>query len=177
MELRRDALAAAAEVVLAVERIAREEPPETVATVGTARGLAGRGQRDPRARAPGPRRARGRRAARSSASRRRSATAAAEIAARRGVSARLRRCAAGDPVALDASLVADALAAAAAREIPAEPTWSGAGHDAQHLAALFPALLLFVPLRGGESHTPDEDADAGDIDRATLVARDVLAAR
>src|SRR6202000_2918107 len=32
---RRDALAAAAEVVLAVETVARAEPPETVATVGT----------------------------------------------------------------------------------------------------------------------------------------------
>ena len=104
-------------------------------------------------------------------------TATAEIAARRGVSARHETLRGGNPVALDANLVADALAAAAARDIPAEPTWSGAGHDAQHLAALFPALLLFVPLRGGESHTPDEDADAGDIDRAEMVARDVLAAR
>ena len=34
MENRRDALAAAGEVVLAVERAARDEPPETVATVG-----------------------------------------------------------------------------------------------------------------------------------------------
>ena len=35
MEDRRDALAAAAEVVLAIERAARDEPAQTVATVGT----------------------------------------------------------------------------------------------------------------------------------------------
>ena len=35
MDVRRDALAAAAEIVLAVERAARAEPPETVATVGS----------------------------------------------------------------------------------------------------------------------------------------------
>ena len=176
MELRRDALAAAAEVILAIERIAREEPPETVATVGTlevspgavsvipGRVLMGLDVRS---------------VDRDSLGRVDAAVhaATAEIGERRGVSVRLETLRSGDPVALDPHLVADALAAAAAREIPAEPTWSGAGHDAQHLSALFPALLLFVPLRGGESHTPHEDADAGDIERAALVARDVLAAR
>ena len=176
MELRRDALAAAAEVILAVERIAREEPLETVATIGTL-------EVSPGAVSVIPGRVRLGLDVRGvdvvSLERVEEAVraATAEIAARRGVSARHDTLRAGNPVALDANLVAGALTAAAAREIPAEPTWSGAGHDAQHLAALFPALLLFVPLRGGESHTPDEDADAGDIDRAALVARDVLAAR
>ena len=64
-----------------------------------------------------------------------------------------------------------------ARGIAAEPTWSGAGHDAQHLAALVPTLLLFVPLRGGESHTPFEDADPAQIEAATLLALEVLSAR
>ena len=176
MALRHDALAAAAEVVLAIERIASEEPLETVATVGTL-------EVSPGAVSVIPGRVRlgldVRGTDRESLERVEAAVRAAttQIAERRGVSTRHVTLRGGDPVALDATLVADALAAAGARGIPAEPTWSGAGHDAQHLAALFPALLLFVPLRGGESHTPREDADAGDIERAALVARDVLESR
>jgi hypothetical protein len=39
-----------------------------------------------------------------------------------------------------------------------------------------PALLLFVPLQGGESHTPFEEADATDISHAALIATEVLSA-
>jgi acetylornithine deacetylase/succinyl-diaminopimelate desuccinylase-like protein len=34
--------------------------------------------------------------------------------------------------------------------------------------------LLFVPLAGGESHTPQEAADAADIESAARVAAEVL---
>ena len=56
--------------------------------------------------------------------------------------------------------------------IAAERTWSGAGHDAQHLSAFAPALLVFVPLHDGESHTPHEGADLEEIvgGRAGVVA-------
>jgi acetylornithine deacetylase/succinyl-diaminopimelate desuccinylase-like protein len=33
---------------------------------------------------------------------------------------------------------------------------SGAGHDAMTLARHVPAAMLFVPSRGGVSHSPDE---------------------
>jgi allantoate deiminase len=33
---------------------------------------------------------------------------------------------------------------------------SGAGHDAQMLARLCPSAMIFVPSRGGVSHTPQE---------------------
>jgi allantoate deiminase len=33
---------------------------------------------------------------------------------------------------------------------------SGAGHDAQLFASICPAAMLFVPSRGGVSHSPDE---------------------
>jgi hypothetical protein len=42
---------------------------------------------------------------------------------------------------------------------------------------LTPTLLLFVPLHGGESHTPHEGADPAEIEQATLIAGDVLAGR
>ena len=175
MEDRRDALAAAAEIVLAVERAALGEPAETVATIGTLSvepgavsvipgcvrlGLDARAiDAESLARLDDAVRA-----------------AVAEIAGRRGVDALVRELRGGDPVVLDVTMVRAALAAAERRGIAAAATWSGAGHDAQHLAALAPTLLLFVPLRGGESHTPFEDADASDLEHAAVVARDVLAA-
>ena len=173
MAERRDALAAAAELVLAVETVARGEPPETVATVGTlvvspgalsvipgsvtlgidARSVSG-GSLD-RLEAAIRERTR-------------------EIADTRSVSASVRLLRAGEPTELDPALVQAALSAAGRLGIPATETWSGAGHDAQHLAALMPTLLLFVPLHGGESHTPAEDADMDEILAATAVAAAVL---
>jgi acetylornithine deacetylase/succinyl-diaminopimelate desuccinylase-like protein len=100
-----------------------------------------------------------------------------EIAARREVTAHLELVRAGEPVTMDAALVAAALQTARRDGIPATETWSGAGHDAQHLTALVPALLLFVPLHGGESHTPQEGADMDEIVAAGRVVTSVLGAR
>ena len=36
---------------------------------------------------------------------------------------------------------------------------SGAGHDAQCMAHIAPQAMLFVPSRGGISHSPDEYTD------------------
>jgi hydantoinase/carbamoylase family amidase len=173
---RHDALAAGAEIVLAVEAAARVEPPETVATVGTiivapgalsvipgeARlGIDVRGiSSDSLGRVDAAIRA-----------------AAVEIAQRRGVTAEVELIRDGEPVRMDPALAASALAAAAALGIPATETWSGAGHDAQHLTAVVPALLLFVPLHGGESHTPDEGADMDEIVQAASVMSAVLDSR
>lgn len=40
---------------------------------------------------------------------------------------------------------------------------SGAGHDAMHLASLAPTGILFIPCRGGVSHNPAEWASLDDI--------------
>jgi hydantoinase/carbamoylase family amidase len=176
MAARRDALAAAAEVVLAVEAAARSEPAETVATVGT---LAV----EPGAVSVIPGRARlaidVRGIASESLGRVESAIRAAvdEIAARRGVTAQIELVRAGEPVTMDAQLVQAAMQAAREHGISASETWSGAGHDAQHVTALAPALLLFVPLHGGESHTPQEGADMDEIVQAAQVVVSVLGAR
>ena len=173
---RRDALAAGAEVVLAVEAAARAEPAETVATVGTL-------TVEPGAVSVIPGRVslavdvRGIDSA--SLSRVDAAIRAAveEIADRRRVTAHLELVRAGEPVTMDAALVAAALQTARRDGIRATETWSGAGHDAQHLTALVPALLLFVPLHGGESHTPQEGADMDEIVAAGRVVTSVLGAR
>ena len=169
MQDRRDALTAAAELVLAVEAAAGEEPAQTVATVGTL------------AVAPGavsviPGQARlgiDVRAISSESLARLDAAiraSVAEIAGRRRVTAEVELVRAGEPVELDARLAAAALRSARELGIAAVETWSGAGHDAQHITAAAPALLVFVPLHGGESHTPREGADMSEIlDAATLV--------
>ncbi len=173
MEDRRDALAAAAEIVLAIEFAARAEPPETVATVGTL------------AVAPGavsvvPAYARlgvdARGISAQSVDRLEAVirSVVAEIASRRDVDAVIRLLRGGDPTVLDAGLAAAALEAARALGVPATETWSGAGHDAQHLSGLTPTMLLFVPLEGGESHTPEEGADEQDIVNAARIAAEVL---
>ena len=60
------------------------------------------------------------------------------------------------PVALDADLQ-DRLEEAAGEEGATSMRLpSGAGHDAMVLAHHLPAAMLFVPSRGGLSHTPDE---------------------
>lgn len=44
---------------------------------------------------------------------------------------------------------------------------SGAGHDAQTMQALCPAALIFVPSRGGISHSPQERTDWSDIEKGS----------
>lgn len=41
--------------------------------------------------------------------------------------------------------------------------FSGAGHDAAHLARLAPMGMIFVPSKDGRSHTPEEWTDVGEI--------------
>jgi beta-ureidopropionase / N-carbamoyl-L-amino-acid hydrolase len=93
------------------------------------------------------------------------------------VTAQIELVRAGEPVTMDAQLVQAAMQAAREHGISASETWSGAGHDAQHVTALAPALLLFVPLHGGESHTPQEGADMDEIVQAAQVVVSVLGAR
>jgi acetylornithine deacetylase/succinyl-diaminopimelate desuccinylase-like protein len=56
---------------------------------------------------------------------------------------------------------------------------SGAGHDAMLVGRHVPAAMLFVPSRGGISHSPAEDTDARHLELGTqaLVAalRELLA--
>ena len=175
MSERRDALAAAAEITLAIESAARAQPPETVATVGTlsispgaisvipARAVLGVDMRGIEGtsldRLDGAIRGR-----------------VAEITRRRGVGAEIELLRDGQPVKLDPELVAAALEAARDRGITAVPTWSGSGHDAQHLSGLTRALLVFVPLHGGEGHTPQEGAEIGEIVAAGELTAAVIGA-
>jgi hydantoinase/carbamoylase family amidase len=178
MSDRHDALAAAAELVLALEAAAREAAarwPATVATVGALAVEPGAVSVIP-ARATAALEVRGIDAEAIAAVEDALARASDEVAARRGVTVDRRLVRGGDPIALDPGLARRALDAAERRGLRAIRTYSGAGHDTGHLAALVPAALLFVPLAGGQSHTPHEAADDADVLGAARVLVDVLGA-
>ena len=51
---------------------------------------------------------------------------------------------------------------------------SGAGHDAAMLASIAPAAMLFVRCKGGLSHHPDESASLEDVSIAIAVVNDFV---
>jgi len=53
---------------------------------------------------------------------------------------------------------------------------SGAGHDASHLAEITKAGMIFVPSKGGRSHCPEEWTDFEDIALGSQVMAEMVAA-
>ncbi|MBB2679013.1 UNVERIFIED_ORG: N-carbamoyl-L-amino-acid hydrolase [Rhizobium esperanzae] len=90
----------------------------------------------------------------------------AQLAKEEGVSFAVERLARFQPVAFDGKIVDLIEKAAARRGHTVRRMTSGAGHDAQMIARIAPAAMIFVPSLGGISHnpkekTPDEDLVAG----------------
>lgn len=177
MDQRRDALAAAAAAVVAVEREGCGAPVHGVATVG-------RFESSPGALNVVPDEARVWAEIRStegewlSGARRRVVDAIGAEAERRGVTTVVEWLNDQDPVRAD-PLVQDLIGSSADsvglswRAVP-----SGAGHDAAHLAHLGPMGMIFIPSVGGRSHCPEELSQPADVAEgvhvlaATLVAMD-----
>jgi N-carbamoyl-L-amino-acid hydrolase len=91
---------------------------------------------------------------------------AEKTAAGEGVRLEARTLARFDPVAFAPHLVARVEAIAKEFDLPVKRLPSGAGHDAQMLAAVCPACMIFTPSAGGVSHniaeyTKPEDLAAG----------------
>ncbi|MET0238494.1 MAG: allantoate amidohydrolase [Sphingobium sp.] len=165
MALRRDALTAAAEAVLAIEAVARAGKSDLVATVG--RMIVGPGATnvvpgrvdftvDVRAGLDADRDA---------------ATASIlaaldEVAAKRGIGLGVEETQALEASPCDPGLT-DKLARAVA-STGQEPMRlvSGAGHDAMVMADLAPTAMLFIRCGGGISHNPLESVIPEDADRA-----------
>jgi allantoate deiminase len=166
MHGRRDALCAAAELVLAAEEVARDG---VVATVGRLTVAPGARNVIP-AKATLTVDVRHRDDAVRRAAARKLRERADGIAARRGV--RLDWHEHADLAAVPmAPRLADGLAAAIeAHGLPVARLPSGAGHDAASMAAITPAAMLFVRCRGGISHHPDESVEEADV----AVAIDVV---
>ena len=167
MGMRRDALAAAAEMTLAVERLS-EGMPGTVATVGAlavvpgaVNVIAGQVDFSLDVRSPVDPDRHGLFAAIQAECR--------AIAGRRGVGFTSETFMDNPAVGLDPGL--QAALDRAARDLGFAPLRlpSGATHDAVAMAALGPSAMLFVRCRGGISHNPAESITLEDADAATRV--------
>ena len=162
MVLRKDALAAAAELVLGVERIAMSVSRDTVATVGyldVAPGamnvIPGRVElgidiRDI-----------------SMANKDRAASAILDlidmVAARRGVRVQQEKLCDDVPVRLSGKIISTLVDAAETADIDFIRMPSGAGHDAMNMATVTDVGMIFIPSVGGISHNTDEYTRMEDI--------------
>ncbi|MBP2312871.1 allantoate amidohydrolase [Azospirillum soli] len=172
MALRRDALAAASEMVLAVERVGAGTP-DLVATVGRLDAKPGAVNVIPGEvlftldiRAPVD-------------AVRRTACAAIHaeleaIAKRRGVTLAIKPGHQADAAPCSPKIIRQIEAAVRRAGIRPHHLPSGAGHDAMAFAGVLPMGMLFVRCRGGISHNPAESITVEDADLAVRVLLDLI---
>ncbi|MBI4591353.1 MAG: Zn-dependent hydrolase [Candidatus Rokubacteria bacterium] len=97
------------------------------------------------------------------------AALAGRVAKRRRIRVTVQRLSRNEPARL-AHEVQRAIEAAAARlQLRTLRMASGAGHDAQNLATITKAGMIFIPSKGGRSHRPDEASDPRAIERGANV--------
>jgi N-carbamoyl-L-amino-acid hydrolase len=173
---RRDALCAAAELVLAVEKAALASgSPDTVATVGICDVFPGAVNSIP-SRVRLTTDIRDTELQRRDAVMREIERAAQSIAGNRQVSIRSELLNADAP-AVCAQLVSDGLSESCRKHsLEFLPIVSRAYHDSLFMSRIAPTGMLFIPCRNGFSHRPDEYASPEDIARGTLVLAETLAA-
>jgi len=173
MELRQDALVAAARAVLTVEREACGAPVHGVSTTGRIESRPGAFNIVPDEAQIWAEMRSVDREWLQGARRRVAETIAAEAEAQ-GVVTAIDWLSDQDPVAVDAD-VADHIAASAdGLGLSWEAVPSGAGHDAAHLAHLAPMGMIFVPSVNGRSHVPEELTHLDDLGRGAHVLASVL---
>jgi hydantoinase/carbamoylase family amidase len=167
MPMRRDALCAAAEVVLALEAAARE--------IGDCVATAGYLSLEPNETNVVPGRAvlrvdmRSVEDTRIDALEQRLRDACARVTRDRGAEITIVPLERRAAVPMDASLRASLHATLAAAGEHAIDVPSGAGHDAMCLASVAPTAMLFVPSVGGRSHVGDEYTAADDLERGAAM--------
>ncbi len=174
MPVRKDAGCAAAEMVLAVERAARESgSPDTVGTTGVLR-------LEPGAINSVPVRATLEIDLRDTSLETRDGaervirTAAEEVATRRGVRVEIETINSDPPAICDGDLVESILAVADGEGLSAMRMISRAYHDSLFMAQICPTAMVFIPCRNGWSHRPDEFASSEAIDAGVRVLAGVL---
>ncbi len=85
------------------------------------------------------------------------------VARNRGVEVTVERIWTSDPTPFD-PVVVEAIRSGCQRlGLPYDELWSGAGHDAKHLADLVPSGMIFVRSQGGVSHAEIEHSTPEDI--------------
>lgn len=78
-----------------------------------------------------------------------------------------------EPVLFDIGIVERIEAAAKNRDLGVTRMTSGAGHDAQMMARIAPAAMIFVPSAGGISHSPREHTDDAELVAGANILLDV----
>jgi ureidoglycolate amidohydrolase len=176
MPERRDALCAAAELILAIESAARSSGAiDTVATVGICEVFPGAVNSIPS-------RVRLSVDVRDTDLQRRDAvmdkieTTRDSISTKRQVSIHDEVLNADAPVDCAPELVEALSQSCRKHELKFIRMVSRAYHDSLFIARIAPVAMLFIPCRNGYSHRPDEYASAEDIVRGTLVLAETLAA-
>jgi len=175
MPLRRDALAAFAEFVLAVEKVARDHGPNAVGTVGEVT-IANASRNVVPGDLSFTMDMRSAQAGTLDALHAGVTAAAAEIGARRKVAIDLKQIWRKEPTVFNPALVDTVERAAQDLGYAHRRITSGAGHDACNLAAVMPAAMIFVPCKDGVSHNELEDATQADCTAgANVLLHTVLA--
>jgi len=100
---------------------------------------------------------------------RRCAALARRVARRRGVTVEIRPMSATTPARCAEGVLAAIERACATLALPSTRLHSAAGHDAQNLAAITDAGMIFIPSLGGRSHRVDEMSDGTAIERGATV--------
>jgi hydantoinase/carbamoylase family amidase len=181
MGQRHDALAAAAELMLAIERAA-VKTGESVATVGRAV-VEPNGTNVIPARVTFSVDIRSADDERIDAVERALYDASSNARSHRGVRVRIERLEARLPIPMDAAMraaIGRAIESLGQRAIDVP---SGAGHDAMCLARVAPTGMIFVPSIGGRSHVPHEATSPRDVElgiealAASILEVDALLAR
>jgi ureidoglycolate amidohydrolase len=173
---RRDALCAAAELILAVESAARcSGAVDTVATVGICEVFPGAVNSIPsRVRLSVD--IRDTDLARRDTVMKATENASQSISAKRGVTIHTDLLNADAPANCAPAVVETLSQSCRKHEQKFLPMVSRAYHDSLFMASIAPAGMLFIPCRNGYSHRPDEYASPEDIARGTLVLAETLAA-
>ncbi len=97
------------------------------------------------------------------------AALARRIAKRRGLGVKIRTISRNAPARLHPEVQRTIEGAAARLGLRTLRMPSGAGHDAQNLATITRAGMIFIPSKGGRSHRPDEASDPRAIERGANV--------
>ena len=94
---------------------------------------------------------------------------ARDIGDKRGIGVEIQRTSATTPVACSPRVQAAVVAACTQLGLPCTTLYSAAGHDAQNLALITDAGMVFIPSHGGKSHRVDEISDPEAIERGANV--------
>ncbi|QKF91800.1 zinc-dependent hydrolase, peptidase M20 family [Campylobacter sp. CCUG 57310] len=174
MKYRNDALCAAAEIILAVEKIAKDNSQNSVvATTGNCsvkpgvmnvvpgetmllidlRGINLQTREDAYAQI---------------------ISHINKIEEKRGIKCEIKQLGFDTPCRLDERLINLIVSEAKGLNLSYEIMPSGAGHDAMHMAEICPTAMIFIPSKDGISHNPSEFSKWDDIENGLNLLKNVI---